>query len=181
MLQFKGHSRVAALIIILLLHYPSFSQKNIHNPSLSDYSYLLLLHAKDPSKSGNATAFFIRKNDKLYLITCFHVFTGLDNWSNQNKGPYDSISVRYYDSKNQVKYFTINNSDKSFSPRNFKVNLVFFNLNNLRDTFLTSPYKLKNSTPIQVTSDFLQSKQNLTPLKFEPPVISFLPRPVLGN
>jgi len=71
-------------------------------------------------KSGNASGFFVRKGKRLYLVTCFHVFTGLDSWSGNDKGPYDSISVRYYDNEKRIQFFTIKSPSDGFDFRNFK-------------------------------------------------------------
>ncbi len=120
------------LLFFIVSFFSCYSQGVVQTSHISNYSYSLLLHGKDPLKSSFATGFFIRKNKKLYLVTCFHVFTGLDNWSNLNKGPYDSIRLRYYDSRNQIKYLIINTSDKSFTPRNFLVDpdIYFFEIDN---------------------------------------------------
>ena len=107
------------VFIFNIIAFASFSQ-NIQADSLKKYSYLILTHANDVSKSGNGTGFFMRKKKKIYLITCYHVFTGLDDWSKKNKGPYDSITVRYYDLDNNIKYFSINTTTSHFIFKNFR-------------------------------------------------------------
>jgi hypothetical protein len=71
-------------------------------------------------ESGNASGFFVRKNKRLYLVTCSHVFTGLDSWSGNDKGPYDSIKVRYYDNEERIQFFTIKSPSDGFDFMNFK-------------------------------------------------------------
>ena len=74
------------------------------------YTYLLIQYPKKPcDKLDGATAsgFFIRIKNRLFLVTNYHVMTGIDSWK-MIIHDYDSIKVRYQDATNNVRYYTIN-------------------------------------------------------------------------
>lgn len=112
--------KICCFVVLVMSGLSSYGQPENDQYSLSKYTYLVIQYAKDPIKSGNASGFFVRKGKRLYLVTCFHVFTGFDSWSGNDKGPYDSIRVRYYDNEKRVQFFTIKSPSDGFDFRNFK-------------------------------------------------------------
>ncbi len=147
-------------IVLILLCLSSYGQ--FKYDSLSKYTYLLIQYAKDPAKSGSASCFFIRKDKKIYLFTCYHVFTGLDSWSGTNKGPYDSIQVRYYDNKNRAYFFTIKPPSEGFNFKNFieEPDVYFYDV-----TELIPKNVLKNLNSIEKFIDAEKQKKNYNSLQ----------------
>ena len=68
--------------------------------SLEKYSYELIPLINgviDGTKNGGATGFFIRQNNRLFLVSAYHVFT-LNNTANKQKNStekYDTLAIRY--------------------------------------------------------------------------------------
>src|SRR5258706_6749303 len=79
--------RLATIFLLLSFSECNFSQtKPVNIDSFKDYSYLLILAKKTQKKdsfnvTGIGTGFFVRNENKLYLVSANHIFTGNDPFS----------------------------------------------------------------------------------------------------
>ena len=87
-----------------------FNSQHFNFDNFQDYSYLLFLgkkHAQSNSINGIGTGFFIREDNKLYLVSAEHVLTGND--------PFRVIRVDSLSPDFLVFYYNkTNDSDKGF-------------------------------------------------------------------
>jgi len=97
------------------------AQSNIFDfDSLAKYSYLLIevsFHPRNINENpnlsnlkfeGNATSYFIRDSNTLYLCTAYHVFSSCDVYQKRRlDSKSDYLVVRIYDNLNQAKYILI--------------------------------------------------------------------------
>ena len=103
------------VLICIINHCLILGAQNltVNHQSLTNfdkYTYLLIQYPKKPCDKldgGTASGFFIRIKNRLFLVSNYHVMTGIDSWK-VIIHDYDSIKVRYYDVTNNVGYYTIN-------------------------------------------------------------------------
>lgn len=96
------------LIGILLLPLFSYTQELQKDTSLMKYSYFIYGNNLDHSIQ-QGTAFFIRRNKKIYLGTARHLITGYDDVKGAMENNYpDTLYVRIYDKDNKPYFLPIN-------------------------------------------------------------------------
>jgi len=96
--------------LTFIINSSSAGQNKLWIDSLSKYSYLLLQMKNGVSYPVYAsTGFLVQFQDKLFIVTAWHVLTGRDIYHNRNQEPsFDYLLLRYTDTSNAVRYARIN-------------------------------------------------------------------------
>jgi hypothetical protein len=96
------------ITVILFINLGCSHKKNLDINSLEKYSYLII-HILNKNIIGNSTGFFVRQNNKLFLVTTYHTFTCFDTFSKEcYKEEWDSIAIKLYTADNKVVFHPIN-------------------------------------------------------------------------
>lgn len=111
-----------AFIYLLLLSISEYSQNQNGIDSLSNYSYFIFGNTSEKS-IHQGTVFFVRKNEKIYLVTAAHNFNGWNYTKNLcTSCPYlDTLYLRVYRKDNGIaEFLTIDISRLKLSiPKGF--------------------------------------------------------------
>jgi len=110
---------IFCLLFSLVFESVIYSQNSFTNnlAQYKKYSYLIIQYPKIQSNVDRlsvhvATGFFMRYEKRLFLVTNYHVVSGVEGWNakfkNAFKEIFDSIRIRYYDTQNNPHYYTIN-------------------------------------------------------------------------
>src|SRR6267378_187749 len=96
--QFRKMKSFHILLLSTILFFKALSQpasRSAITDSLKKYSYFLFGLKKNSNSAVQGTAFFIRQNGKLYLLTASHLLEGFSSLGNTKDINYpDTIFVR---------------------------------------------------------------------------------------
>lgn len=111
---------ILSLILTAFITIGSKSQEFTNTDTLKKYSYLLIGASFHPQSvleapsmnnlrpEAYATGFFVRKNDKLYVGSAYHVFTLFDVYNcKKTNSDIDFWIIRYFDSSGSARFSII--------------------------------------------------------------------------
>ena len=91
--------KILLLFLVSFVALSSFSQNTSKYTELQKFSYLLI-GITNGVPTTESTAFFLKKNNKIYLVSAYHSFSSWDGYNGKKMLPInDTIRIRIVDKK----------------------------------------------------------------------------------